>query len=231
MSTAEASAPTAPYPLHRRVLDTFAAPSRLFEHFRDRTPWIGPLLVAMAVGLIVVMVIPQEFFVEQAREQVRQAGDAGAQMPDPETLAGFARVAGAAGVLVGTPLMAFAAAGVLALLFSVLGGGEVRYPQYLAVMTHAMLITSLGALITLPVQLMRGDLAARLSLALLAPFLEPDSFADRVLQGLEIFTLWAIAVVALGVGILNRRQSWVGAAAVLLGIYALLLAGFAAIAA
>jgi hypothetical protein len=218
------------YPLPRRAIDVFLAPGRLFEHFRTRTPWAGPLLIAVAVGLLIVMLIPQEMFVEQARQSLREAAGSGAALPDPETVAGFARVAGAAGVVFGTPITAFAVAGVLALLFSILGGGEARYVQYLAVTTHTMLITSLGGLVTLPVQILTRDLGTRLSLGLLVPFLEPGSFAARLLNGIDVFALWALVVAALGVAVLNRRTGWAAAAAVLGGIYVVLLAGVAALA-
>jgi len=222
--------PAEEYPLPRRAVDVFVAPGQLFAHFRDRTPWVGPLLIAIAVGIAIILVIPSELFVEQARESIRRAGDAAAQMPDAATLAGFARIAGAASVLVATPLMAFASAGVMALLFSVLGGGEAKFRQYLAVVTHSMLITALGGVVTLGIQLLLGDLEARLSLALLTPFLDDRSFAFRILSGLDVFSLWAIVVAALGISIVNRRTTWAVASVVLLGIYVTLLAGVAAIA-
>jgi hypothetical protein len=230
VNSLEDEATAAEYPLGRRVADTFVAPGRLFEHFRVQTPWAAPLLIAVAVGVVIVFLIPQELFVEQARESLRQAGTAGTQMPDPETVAGFARIAGSAGVVFGTPITAFTVAGVLALIFSVLGGGPARYVQYLAVTTHTMLITTLGGLVTLPVQILSGDLGTRLSLGLLVPFVEPGTFASRLLNGVDVFAIWALIVAALGTSVLNRRVSWGAAAAVLAGLYLMLLAAFAALA-
>jgi hypothetical protein len=228
--TLEAPAPVAGYPLHRRVLDVFVSPGHLFEHFRERTPWVGPLIIAIVAGLLVVMLIPQDLFVAQAREAMRGAAQQGAQMPPPEQMATYARVFGSAGVALGTPIMAFAFAGVLALVFSVIGGGNAGYAQYLAVTTHSFLITSLGGLVTLPVQILRGDLETRLSLVLFAPFLETGTLAYRVLQGLEVFTIWALVVAALGVAVVNRRTSWGSATAILGGAYVLVLFAIALIA-
>jgi hypothetical protein len=213
----------------RRVVDVFVAPGRLFEYFRERTPWGGPLLIAMAIGALLVLLVPTELFVEQARESMRQAGDTAGPLPDPETLAGFGRIAGMVGNLVGTPILAFGLAGILTLVFSVVGSRGAAYRQYLAVVTHSMLILSLGGLITLPVQISSGNLNARLSLALLAPFLEQGTFAYRVLHGLDIFTLWALVVVALGVSVINRGTSWARSAALLVGSYLVLLGAIAAV--
>jgi hypothetical protein len=221
--TLEVPAPVGTYPLPRRIVDTFVAPGRLFEHLRERSPWIGPLVIAMAVGLTVVLLIPNELFVEQAREATRRAAERGGPMPAPEQLAAFARIGGAAAVTISTPIMAFVLAGILTLLFSVLGVGSAGYVQYLTVTTHAMLISAMGGLITLPVQVLSGDLQARLSLALFAPFLDGDSLVYRVLQGLEVFTIWALVVVALGVTVVNRRFSWPAATGILVGFYVVVL--------
>lgn len=229
MTTLEASPAAAEYPLARRVIDTFVSPGRVFEHFRTHTPWAGALAVSVVAGIAVVLAIPQELYVDQAREAIRQAGDAAAQMPAPETMAGFAKIGGAIGVLLVTPIMAFAAAGIFALLFGVIAGGGVRYVQYLAVTTHAMLITSLGGLIGLPVQILSGDLGTRLSLALLVPGLEAGTFAHTLLHAFDVFAIWSLVVAALGVSVLTRRIGWGAASAVLLGIYAALAAAIAAL--
>jgi len=224
------TAVTLNYPLHRRVLDVFVAPGRLFEHFRHATPWVGPLVISVVVGLIVVFAIPQELYVEQARETMRNA-PAGAELPAAETLAGFGRLAGAASVLFGVPIGAFVMAGVLALIFGVFFSGEARFTQFLTVVTHTQLIGALGALVTLPVQLATGSLETRLSLALLVPGLGTESVAGRVLAGLDLFTLWTVVVVGLGVAIVNRKPSWAAASAILFAVQFAIVAAFAAVAA
>jgi hypothetical protein len=220
----------ADYPLHRRVIDVFVAPGRLFENFRHATPWVGPLVISVVVGLIVVFAIPQELYVEQARETIRNA-PAGAELPAAETLAGFGRLAGAASVLFGVPIGAFVMAGVLALIFGVFFSGEARFTQFLTLVTHTQLIGALGTLVTLPVQLATGSLETRLSLALLAPGLGTDSIVGQVLAGLDVFTLWTVAVVGLGIAIVNRKPSWAAASGILFAVQFALVAAFAAIAA
>jgi hypothetical protein len=230
MSTLDTPPAPAEYSLPRRAIDTFVAPGRLFEYFRERTPWGGPLVVAIVAGMAVVLAVPQELYVEASREAMRQAAESGVQVPDPETMAGFARIAGAAAIIFMTPITAFAGAGLLFLLFSVLGGGSPRYVQYLAVTTHAMLITAFGSLLTLPVQILSRDLTARLSVGLLVPGLEPGTFVHNLLNGLDVFSLWSVVVAALGVSVLNARIAWGTAAAVLVGMLVATIAGFAALA-
>lgn len=224
------AAATEAYPLPRRVLDVFVAPGRLFASFREQAPWVGPLLIAAAVAVLLVVATPQELFVEQARETIRRAGDAAAQMPDAETIAAWARVGGIVSVALIIPITAFAVAGVMTLVFSVVGGGAAGYRQYLAVVTHAMLITALGGVVTFVVQLMLGDLGARLSLALLVPGPGGAGFGYRLLGALDVFVLWATVVAALGVSRINPRIGWAAAAATLLGLYVGLAALLATVA-
>lgn len=70
---------------------------------------------------------------------------------------------------------------------------------------------------------------AQLSLSLLAPWLDSDGFLYKLLQGLNIFTLWYIAVLALGAAVVGRRTSWGTAAATLFGIYLVILVVTAAV--
>lgn len=226
MDTTAAPAPSRSLP--RRILDTFVSPGELFAGFGERPPWVGPLLIATVVTVAVFALVPEEIFLEQIREQLRDA-PRGAGAPDPETLLGFARVAALATAAFSAPITALLVAGVLTLIFRVFMGGTATFRRHLGVAAHASLIPALGALLTLPLWIATGNLQTRLSLALLTPFLQPDSFLYRLLQGLEVFTLWWIAVLALGAAVLNRNIGWGKAFAILFAVYLVLVAGFALI--
>jgi hypothetical protein len=211
-----------PLPLHRRIFATFTSPGELFESFRAHAPWFGPLVISTLVAVLLVAAVPEEVFVAQTEGAVNRRGEPVAITSDPSEIARFGRYLGMLGVAVAHPITAFVIAGVLALVFTVLAGGSAEYRQYLAVTTHALLIPALGGLVALVIQLAGGPADAPLSLALLAPGMEPDSALYLVLQALNVFTLWMIAVLALGVSTLNRGRSWGSAAAILLGAYLVL---------
>ncbi len=213
--------------LPRRILDTFIAPGELFASFGERPPWLGVLAISTLVMVGVIALLPIELFVAQMREAMRSRPDAPPM--DVEAMGGFARASGIAGAgfaqLVGTVM----AAGVLTLIFRMLMGGAGSFRTHLAVASHASLIPALGALLTLPLQLARADLDTQLSLSLLAPWLDSDGFAYKLLQGLNVFTLWYLALLALGAAVVGRRTSWGTAAATLFGIYLVILVATAAV--
>lgn len=229
MNTLATDVPAAPYPLSRRVVDTFVSPGRLFEYFREHTPWVGPLLITIVIGVATVLLVPAELIVQQAEEAFRESGQGAAAAPDLSTMGLMGKLFGAAAVVIGQPILAFLAAAILLLVFTTILSGEARYQQYLTITTHVLLITALGGLITLPLMILSGNLELQLSLSLLTPFLDPESILFRILRGLNIFTLWALVVSALGVSIINRRPSWGTASAILLGVYLVLVVGIAVI--
>lgn len=149
---------------------------------------------------------------------------------DSESMAKWGRLSGAVFGPLGMLLGVFLTAGILALVFRVIMSGEAGFRQYLGVAGHASLITALGTVVMVPLWIATGDMQTRLSLALLTPFLEPTNFLHRVLQGIDVFGLWWIAVLALGVSVLNRKFSGGTAAAIVFGVYLLFLIGGATLA-
>lgn len=216
-------------PLPRRVLQTFVAPRDLFQGFREHAPWVGPLLIILAVQLLMVAALPDEAFRESVEGAVTRRGEPVTITSDLETIARYGRLLGMLSALVYVPLAALVSAGILALLFSFVLRGEGTVRQYLAVVTHAGLITALGALVALALSRLRGGEVEPVSPALLLPFLDPEGLAYRILAGVDLFTVWALVVAALGVSMVNRRRSWAGAAAILLGLYFAAVVALAAV--
>lgn len=226
MPDATYAAPAAPAPLGRRVLQTFFAPSDLFRGFGAHAPWAGPLLVSVVAGMLVVLAVPDEAFVAMTEGAVNRRGRPVEITSDPETVARYGRMLGMLTVAVRQPLAAFGFAALLTLVFNGVLRGEARFRQYLAITTHAFLVTALGALAAVGVALLRGGEPQGVTPALL-PVFPPGGLPFRVLEGIDLFTVWALVFAALGVSMVNRRRSWASAAAVLLGLYAAAAVGVA----
>jgi hypothetical protein len=207
--------PSAPYPLHRRVIDVFVAPGKLFSSFDEGAPWIGALLLACALAVITVLLVPVELYIAQAEQAM---ADADVDMA-PGTIAAMTRVFGVVGGLIGQVFTTFVIAGFAMLVFTVLLGGKGNFVQQLAVTTHSLLILAIGGLITVPLIIATGDLNTGLSLALFAPFLEEGSFVHLLLRSLTVFSIWTAVVMGLGFSIVSRKVSWGTAAGILLVLH------------
>ncbi|CAN5800681.1 hypothetical protein BH23GEM3_BH23GEM3_02520 [soil metagenome] len=221
---------SAPSSLGRRVVATFVSPSALFAAFRDHAPWVAPLLISMAVGILVIALLPDETFTVGMEHAVNRRGVPVEITSDTATIARWERIRLAFGVVVTQPVIAGVIAGLLTLAFSILLRGEARYRQYLAVTTHSFLISAVGALIVLPLQLTYADPEIRLSPTLLLPGLADAGFVGRFLDGINLFSIWMLVVVALGVTAVNRRRSAALPIMLVLGLYLALVTTRAAIA-
>lgn len=219
-----------PGSLPRRILDTYLAPIALFSRFGARPPWVDVLLLSAVLTGLLTLLLPRELIEQQIREAMaRQPQQAGAPAPSMDTMVMFGRVGGVISQVVMQPLAALAAAGLCTLIFGMLMDGGGTFRRHLSVVSHAALVTPLGFAITLFFIIQSNDPTTQLSLALLVPGLETESFAFRVLNALGVFTLWWLALIGVGAAAVNRRVSPLKGVGTVLGIYLLVVVAFAAI--
>lgn len=198
--TTSATLPSLP----KRLVQVFVSPGELFTALREKPAWFGALAVVGALAILSVALLPTELWVEFSRNQLIERGQ--------EVPAGFEaqgaviRIFSIIGGGVAFFIMAFLTAGIVAFFFSFLFGDEGRYVQYLAVVAHAFIISAFGALLLVPLKISQGDPSITLSLGTFAYFLE-DGYLARVLRLLDLFALWAYAVMAIGVTKIDPRRS------------------------
>lgn len=205
----------APLPnLAVRVWELLVTPGRLFDRLRERPAWIGAVVLMVAVGAATTWLMPEELLREAATANM----PADAPAEQVETAARFARVGGYVGSVLGPPVSVAAVAGVLLFGFNVVLGGAARYRQLVAATAHALLVPTLGGLLVLPLMIASGDPGTALALHLLVPGLE-EGFLYRFLHGLNVFGLWAAALLGLAASRLYPRRSFVGSAAGVIALY------------
>jgi hypothetical protein len=122
--------------------------------------------------------------------------------------------------LVTGPGLTFALAG---LLLAALGGRRsgVTFRQVLAVVAHAGVILATRQVIAAPLGYARETMASATALGIWFPMLDEASPLARFLGALDVFVLWWLVVLAIGVGVLYGRQART-ISATLIGIYAAL---------
>jgi hypothetical protein len=134
---------------------------------------------------------------------------------------------GVATALASGPVLTAALATVIFLVFRPRGDRRVSFSQVLAVIAHASVILAIRQLVSVPVTFSREATGGATSLGLWFSALDTASFAGRFVGALDVFVIWWVVLLAIGVGVLYGRQARSMAAA-FLGVYAglaLLLAG------
>jgi hypothetical protein len=113
----------------------------------------------------------------------------------------FRWLAGGA-ALVGLPLLALALAGAIHVVFRAVGFGSPRFVQLLAVVVHSAVILSFQRLVALPLNYLNESLSMPTNVGAMLPMLEETSLLAGFLGGIDLFTVWWLMVLALGLALL-----------------------------
>jgi hypothetical protein len=134
----------------------------------------------------------------------------------------------AGSIVIGSIVIALLTAAILWAIFNAAMGGDASYKKILTVLIHAGVISALGQLFTGPINYLRGSVTSATSLGALLPMLDDQSFAGRLAGMLDIFIIWWLLVLAIGLAVLYRRRTQ-PIFMTLFGIYAVIIVAIAAI--
>jgi hypothetical protein len=191
-------------PLWTRAARVFVSPGGLFRTLRARPAILGALVLGAALVALGNAAIPLEVYEEGLAAQMTELGR---DVPgDPAVMARVMKVGGIFGAFLVWPLVGVVAAGIYALLFLFGLGYRGSYRQYLSVTAHALLVPAAGALVVVPFKIATADPTFALTLGNFFFFLG-EGFAARLLGLLDLFNLWAYALVGIGASALDGSRS------------------------
>jgi len=234
------TASPAPGPnLLARIVGVFFSPENTFRAVVARPRWLGVMAITLVIGAACQYVILSSPELQDAiiDQQVRAMNSQGAaseqQIAGVERFIGMLPVIYAVATFVLGPLFVAAIAGILVGIFTTLMGGQGTFKQMYAVLTHSGVISTLSGVFSAALVVAGvppvGVRPPGANLGIFVPMLEETSFVYLFLQTLDIFLLWWLVVLAIGIGVLYKRRPG-GIATTLIGIYvviALLVATFA----
>jgi Yip1 domain len=222
-----------------RLVGVLLSPRDTFGAIAAKPRWLGVMLITMAMSSAAYYVIlssqdMQDAIVDQQVRTMESRGNAVSdeQVANIERFIGYLPVGYAVGIFVLGPLFGAAIAGIVTGIFTTLMGGNGTFKQVFAVMSHAGFIPAISALF------IAGMLAAGVkpvgvrppgaNLGVFLPMLEDTSFLAVMLRSIDMFLLWWMVVLAIGLGVLYKRRTG-PIATTFIGLYvviALLIAVF-----
>lgn len=221
----DSSSPSLPS-LPGRIVAVFVSPGRLFEQLRDRPVWGATMLLLVILNVIMMFLLPAELFEEQIRQGVADSGMGEDEIAMAATIGRYVGIAGA-GVM--GAVGSFIVGTVLFLVFATMLGDKGRFRQYLSVVVHALVVSSIGALAQVPLKRSAGDMELVLSLGTFAPFLD-EGFLLSFLGAIGLFGIWCAMLMAIGITRIQPTRSWGGAFSIVMVLYGLFALGAAGIA-
>jgi hypothetical protein len=222
-----------------RLANVYAAPGEVFDGLRERPPsvanWLVPVFLAAFVGMISVWVMFSQPAVLQQMEDIQnkryeqlvadgkmtqeQVDQLQARMGDLQLT--IMRIGGTVGALFGTFFWLF----LMSLVFFLLLRWGFRTPQpfmkIVEVVGLSQMIGVLGGLVTTLLIVITGSMFTNLGPALLISDFDPGNKLHLLASSVNVFTLWWLGVVALGLSRISR-VSLGKTALVLYGLWAAL---------
>jgi hypothetical protein len=207
-----------------RIIGVIFSPRETFAAVAARPTWFGALGVALLVmGASQFALLSTDVGKELALDQQVAAMEAFGVTISDEAYANMergmenARYTGPIATILATPVFMLLSAGILHVMFGLVGGGNGTYKQVYAVSAHAAVISALQIVFTTIVTLAAGK-AAGANLAVFTPTLEDTTFAYKFLSYIDLFYVWSTFITAVGLGVLYKRRTG-PIAMVLFGIY------------
>ncbi len=226
-TSAPAAAPTAHKNLFARVMGVLMAPRSTYADVAARPRALGALavvLLIMACGSVVF------FSTEVGRQalldqQIRTMESFGIKLPADAYQLLEQRMSRpstpyvtAAGQVVFLPIVMLAIAGIAMAIFTAALGGDATFKQVFSIVAHSGVIVAVQQLFVLPLDYARESLSSPTNLAVFLPFLDDATFVARLLGSVDLFIIWSMVNLAIGLGVLYKRRT--GPIAVgLLGVY------------
>ena len=216
------------------------APEKTFRALAARPLWLPALVLLVASALALSVIITPRLDMRQViREAIEESGQEvpEAQLARQVEMANKFKWVGTAAQVVLQPAVYLLMAGLFLVVLRLVGS-EIDFRRSLAVSVHGMMPFLLATLLALPVVLSRAEISMQevrsggLLSSNLAAF-APESTGKAMLallSSVDLFSLWSIALLAIGyrvVGRVSKAASW-GAVVTL---WALFVAGKVALAA
>jgi hypothetical protein len=200
--------------LPARIVGVLFSPRATYAEVAARPRVLGALAFVVLVGTVGVFLfmstdVGKDAFLDQ---QVQQREAYGRPMTDAqyerlERMIPYAPYFGAGFQLVILPLAGAVIAGIALAIFNAVLGGDGTFKQVYAVVAHSGVVLSLAQMFELPLAYARQTMTSATNLGVFTPFLDEASFAARVLSAIDLFIVWWIVSLAIGLGVLYRRRT------------------------
>jgi len=221
--------------LPARVWGILTSPRETFVDVVARPRWFGMaalvlIITAISTGVFFSTQVGQTAWLDQLVEQARKSGQ---EMPEAQwaamqKMASYMGLIYAGATLLLGPLMWLIISGLLFVVFNVAMGGTATFRQLFAVFVHSTAVTLLQTLFVTPLNYVRESITSATNLAVFLPMLDESSFLAKFLGTIDLFLVWWIVILSIGLAVLFKRKTGPIAAGlfVIYGVIAVIVAAF-----
>ena len=216
------------------IINTYIAPSKVFESIKD-FEWkkaVVPLLILAVLGIIsysIIQDLADDYGYEKAvsvienmdrltdEQKVEQIAKIEERMDGPQITSWVSSGLGGPITVLFMTLIAL-------LVGNTFMGGSAKYGQLLNVTAWAFMINILETIVKIPLMLNKWTLEVYTGLGVLG-IGEKGSFINSLLSGMDIFAIWRIILIAIGMGIIYNKKTQPYAVGMLIAWFVLKIIG------
>lgn len=218
-----------------RIFGVIFSPRATYAAVVARPRVLGALAVVVALACTATTIfmstdVGKNAYIDQAVTAIEGFGGTvtDQMMERVESQAAYAPYFTMASQVVTIPLLAAIMAGLSLAVFNAILGADGTFKQAFAVVVHSYVIVALQTIFSLPLNYLRESLSSATSLAIFFPMIDDANFFGRLLGSIDLFRIWWLISLAIGLGVLYKRKTG-SVAWVLLGGYLILVLIFAAV--
>jgi hypothetical protein len=217
---------SAPMSLAARAIGIITSPRATYASVVAYPKWFGMLaLTAAGLGLLIggflLTKVGQEAWLDAALNSPFSGQVNDQQIQAMEKMAPYVGYGTIVYMLVLMPTFMAIVSGILYAIFNAAMGGNATFKQVFTVVIHTGPIGLLSQLFTVPLNYFRGTMTSATTLAVLFPMLPEGSFLSRLLGMIDLFLIWQVVVLSIGLAVLYRRRTQPIATALLV-VYAII---------
>jgi len=219
------AAPVPPRGLVGRLAGALLSPQSTYAQLAERPTWAGLMaivivMVSAPMAVLMSTSVGQRALLDtqmQAFETFGRTVNA-AQYQALQRFAAIAPYTAVANGVVGVPLGVLVVSALVLAIFTGLLGGRATFRQVFAVTTGSWVVLALRVVFSAPLDYVRQTLTSPTNLAAVLPFFEDDTFPARLLGSLDLFLIWWILNLSIGIAVLYKKRT-APVATTLLGVY------------
>jgi Yip1-like protein len=229
-ATVQTAAPAAPPKgLLTRAFGVVFSPRATYAAVVARPRALGALvfvivIVAAATSAFLTTEVGKNAYIDQALSSMEGFGVkvTDQMMTGIERQAQYAPYVTSAAQVIFVPLVAVIIAGLALAVFNAILGGDATFKQAFSVVAHSYFIVALGALFSMPLFYLRESMASATSVSIFFPMVDEATFLGRLTGSLDLFRIWWIVSLSIGLGVLYKRRTG-PIAWTLLGLYLIIV--------
>ncbi len=198
------------------VINTYTAPDKVFKAVKDFNfkKALIPLLILAVVGVISFWTI-QDLATEAGYDAAIERIESSSRIADDQKEEIIAKMdermsgpnyMGWIFSFLGNPISVFFMALVALIVGNTFMGGSAKYGQLVNITAWAYMVAILEAIVKIPLMLSKWSLEVYTGLGVLG-IGEKGSFINSLFAGIDIFAIWRIVLIAIGMGIIYNKKT------------------------